>query len=203
VELNSLPTISVTRPKPLWQFLAARFGIPAAAVILIMAFLAVSSHNYASVGVLMVVVIGIAAVIVAVETSLILRVLARRQQRLWTASPPGTLFAAHVRQVGTLAGAASGPSSARRGLRPGKLLLDGGGVSFTPSANRGPRSETSLTWRQLSDVRLTPNPGSAVGRLEVITTSGQIVSWLIPSGAVTKLIGVLDRLHAEHLDRSD
>jgi hypothetical protein len=29
------------------------------------------------------------------------------------------------------------------------------------------------------------------------------VSWLIPSGAVTKLIGVLDRLHAEHLNRSD
>jgi hypothetical protein len=202
VVLNSLPMISVARPKPLWQWMAVRMGTAAGLVIVLLAFLAVTSHKYASVGELALVVFGFLAVILAVETPLILRVLARRQQRLLTSSPPGTLFAAYVRQVGTLAGAVSGPASARSGLRPGKLLLNGGGVSFTPSGNRGLPYDTTLSWRQLSDVRLTPSPGSACGRLEVITGNGQVVSWVIPSSAVTRLIDVLDRVQAEHLERS-
>lgn len=147
--------------------------------------------------------LGIAAVIVAVETALILRAFARRQQRLFSASPAGTLFASYVRQVGTLAGAVSGPASARRGLRPGKLLLTQGGVSFTPSRSRELSGETTLTWRQLSDVRLTPSQGTARGRLEAVTANGQVVSWIVPSSAITRLIGALGQLQADRLHRSD
>jgi hypothetical protein len=202
VELNSLPTISVARPRPFWQFLAVRVGVPVGLVMVFLAFVAVRTHNYASVGKLMLLVFGIMAAIIAVEAPLILRALARRQSRLWAASPPGTLFAGYVRQAGTLAGAVSGPASARSGLHPAQLLLNDGGVSFTPSGNRGLPSETTLTWGQLSDVRLMPNPGTAGGRLEVLTTNGQVVSWLIPSTAVIKMIDALVRIQAERRDRS-
>ena len=202
MESNSLPRITVARPRPFWQWLAVRLSTVAALMIVFLVFLAARSHNYASVAELGLVVFGILAVIMAVETPLILRVFARRQQRLFSAAPAGTLFATYVRQVGTLAGAVSGPASARRGLRPGKLLLNSSGLSFTPSGNRGLPCETTLTWRQLSDLRLRPSPGLAGGRLEVITTHGEIVSWLVPSSAITRLIEVLGRIQAGHLHRS-
>lgn len=138
-----------------------------------------------------------AALIAAIEIALLLRLQARRQRRVFDTAPQGTLFAARVSQVGTLAGAASGPASARRGLRQGTLLLNATGLSFTSPARRGTRRDTNLSWQQLSAVRLTPSPGAATGRLKAITIDGQVVSWLIPHYSCEALIQALDRFRAQ------
>lgn len=113
------------------------------------------------------------------------------------------MFAARVSQVGTLAGAVSGPASARRGLRQGTLVLNATGVSFNSSARRGGQRDTNLSWQQLSAVRLSPSPGSAAGRLKAVTTDGQVVSWLIPHYSCGTLIQALDRIRAEHAIPAD
>jgi hypothetical protein len=191
VVLSSPPEISVVRPKPFGRWLATRLGLPAAVLLIAMTFLGVQGHNSAAVlGGL--VALAVAALIGAIEIPLLLRLQARRQRRVFDTAPEGTLFAARVSQVGTLAGAASGPESARRGLRQGTLLLNATGISFTSSARRGGQRETNLSWQQLSAVRLTPSPGSAAGRLRAITSNGQVVTWLIPHYSVGTLVQALD-----------
>lgn len=193
--LSSPPEISVIRPKPFGRWLAIRLGLPAAVLLVAMAFLGVRGHNSAAVlGGL--VALAVAALIGAIEIPLLLWLQARRQRRVFDTAPEGTLFAARVSQVGTLAGAVSGPASARRGLRQGTLLLNATGISFTSSVRRGGLRETSLSWQQLSAVRLTPSSGSAAGRLRAITSNGQVVSWLIPSYSVGTLVQALDQIRA-------
>jgi hypothetical protein len=197
VVLRSSPEISVVRPRPFRRWIAIRLGVPAAVVLVGMAFLGVHSRNPAAVlGGLA--ALGVAALIVGIEMPLILWLLARKQRRVFDSAPEGTLFAARVRQVGRLAGAVSGPASARRGLRPGTLLLNAAGLSFSSSARRGGQLDTNLSWQRLSAVRLTPSPGSATGRLKAIAIDGQVVSWVIPHYSCGTLIQALDRIRAQH-----
>jgi hypothetical protein len=195
--LSSPLQISVVRPRPFRQWIAVRLGAVAALMLAVVAFLGVRGHNSAAVigglGAL-----GVMAVIAAIEIPLVLRVMARRQQRVFDTAPQGTLFAARVSQLGTLAGAVSGPESARRGLRQGTLLLNATGVSFTPSARRGGQGDTSISWQELSAVRLSPSPGSASARLQAITGDGRAVSWLIPPSCVGTLVQALDGIPAQH-----
>ena len=197
MELNSPLEISMVRPRPFRRWIAIRLGAAAAPVIAVMAFLSVRDHNSAAaIGGLG--ALGVMAVIAAIEIPLLLRIMARRQRRVYETSPEGTLFAARLSQVGTLAGTVSGPNSARRGLRQGTLLLNAAGISFTSSAHRGGHRDTNLTWQQLSAVRLTPSPGSAAARLQAITGDGQAVSWLVPHYSVGLLAHALDRVRAQH-----
>jgi hypothetical protein len=193
--LISPPEISVVRSKPFGRWLATRLGLPAAVLLIAMTFIGVRGHSSAAVlGGL--VALAVAALIGAIEIPLLLKLQARQQRRVFDTAPEGTLFAARVSQVGTLAGAVGGPESARRGVRQGTLRLDATGISFTSSARRGGMRDTSLSWQQLSAVRLTPSPGSAGGRLRAITSTGQVVSWLVPHYSVGTLVQALDRIRA-------
>lgn len=194
--LSSSPEVSVVRPRSFRRWIGIRLGVPAAVVLIAMAFLGVHSRNSAAVlGGLA--ALGVAALIGAIEIPLLLRLQARKQRRVFDTAPQGTLFAARVSQLGTLAGAVSGPASARRGLRQGTLALNATGLSFSSSARRGMQRYTNLSWQQLSAVRLTPSPGSAAGRLKAITIDGQVVSWLIPHYSCETLIQALDRFRAQ------
>jgi hypothetical protein len=194
---SSSPEISVVRPRSFRSWIAIRLSVPAAVVLVAMAFLGAHSRNSAAVlGGLA--ALGVAALIVGIEMPLVLWLLARKQRRVFASAPQGTLFAARVNQVGGLAGAVSGPASARRGLRQGRLVLNATGVSFSSSARRGTQRDTNLSWQQLSAVRLTPSPGSAAGRLKAITSDGQVVSWLIPHYSCGTLIQALDHIRAQH-----
>jgi len=197
VVLSSPPEISVVRPKPFGRWIAVRMGFPYAVVLVAMALLGVRDHNPAAVlGGLA--AVGVAALILAIEMPLVLRLQARRQRRVFDTAPHGTLFAARVSQVGTLAGAVSGPASARRGLRQGTLLINEDGISFTSSRRRGVQRDTNLRWQQLSALRLTPSPSKPTGRLKAVTTDGQIVSWLIGHSSCGPLIQALDQIRAQH-----
>jgi hypothetical protein len=196
VVLGSSPEISVVRPRSFGRWIAIRL-IPVAVVLMAFAFFGVYSRNSGAVfGALA--ALGVAALILGIELPLILRLQARTQRRVFETAPEGTLFAARVSQVGQLAGAVSGPASARRGLRQGRLVLNAAGVSFSSAARRGTQRDTNLSWQQLSAVRLTPSPGSAGGRMKAITFDGQVVSWLIPHYSCGPLIEALDRIRAQH-----
>jgi hypothetical protein len=197
VVLSSPPEINVVRPKPFGRWIAIRMGLPYAVVLIAMALLSVRDHNSAAVlGGLA--AAGVAALILAIEMPLVLRLQARTQRRVFDTAPHGTLFAGRVSQVGTLAGAVSGPTSARRGLRQGTLLINEDGVSFTSSTRRGVQRDTNLSWHHLSALRLTPSPGKPTGRLKAITTEGQVVSWLIGHFSCGPLIQALDQIRAQH-----
>jgi hypothetical protein len=202
VELSYLPKITVVRPKPFWQWLGIRLGPIVVAVTVFMAVLMGRSHAAAAV-LLGLLVVAVVAVILPAEALLIFRLAERRQQKLLSESPAGTLFAASVRQVGVLAGAVSGPASAREGMRPGRLRLDGTGLSFNSAPTRRKPCETDITWQHMSEMTLTPSPGSAGGRLNVITSDGQTVYWLIPAfGGLAGLMKVLGRLQEQQRELS-
>ena len=120
--VSSLPEISVIRPKPLGRWIAMRLGLPFGVPLIAMAFLGVQDHNSAAVlGGLA--AFAVAALIRAIEIPVLLKLQARRQRRVFDTAPLGTLFAARVSQVGTLAGAVSGPAACGRArcwsTRPG------------------------------------------------------------------------------------
>jgi hypothetical protein len=197
VVLSSPPEISVVRPRPFGRWIAIRLGLPFAVMLIAMALLSVQDHNSAALlGGLA--AVAVAVLIYALEIPVLLRLQARRQRRVFDNAPEGTLFASRVSQIGTLAGAVSGPASARRGLRQGTLLINATGVSFTSSTRRGAQRDTSLSWQQLSALRLTPSPSKPSGRLKAITTDGQVVSWVIPHPSCGPLIQALDQIRAEH-----
>jgi hypothetical protein len=197
VVMSSPPEISVIRPKPFGRWIAMRLVLPFAVVLIAMALLSVQDHNSAAVlGGLA--AAAVAALIAAIEIPLVLKLEARRQRRVFGTAPVGTLFAARVSQVGTLAGAVSGPASARRGLRRGTLLVNAAGVSFTSLTGRGEQRDTNLSWQQVSAVRLMPRPGKAGGHLKAITNDGQVVSWLIPHFSCETLINALYQIPAQH-----
>ena len=198
VELSYLPKVTVVRPRPFWQWLAIRVGPIVVAVIVLLAVFAGRGHTAAAVlpGLL---AAGVVAVILPAEVLLMSRLAERRQRKALSESPPGTLFAGYVRQVGVLAGAVSGPPSAREGMRPGLLRLDWTGLSFTSAPSRRKPFETDINWQLVLELRLTPSPGSAGGRLTVITADGQTVYWLVPAfGGLAELIDTLDRLQEQH-----
>lgn len=178
-----LPKITVVRPRPFWQWLAIRLGPILLAVIVFSAVFAGKGHAAAAL-LLGLLVAGVVAVILPAKALLISRLAERRQRQLLSESPPGTLFAGSVSQVGVLAGAVSGPLSAREGMRPGRLRLDRTGLSFASAPSRREPFKTDINWQLVSELRLTPSPGRAGGRLTVITADGQTVYWLVPALAV-------------------
>jgi len=72
-------------------------------------------------------------------------------------------------------------------------------VSFRAARN-GRARDTSLAWKQLSRVDVTPGRSPIDVRLKVVTADGQTVTWLLRG--FRELSAALSRLQLAHNDRT-
>jgi hypothetical protein len=173
-----------------WQWLGLRLGLPVGGVLVFGVVTGIRTDNS---GLTSGALIAAAAVIIlsAIEVPLINYAYARRRRKALESSAAGTLFAADGSQIGYLAGALSGPAESRSGLRSGRFTFDNTGVNFRVSRNRR-AGDTSLAWKQISRVDVTPGRSPILARLKVITTDGQTVTWLL--GGFQDLTAALSQL---------
>ena len=164
--------MDIGEPKTLGRWLGRRLGPAGLVVVVVMVVMALSSHSMAPVEGL-VIAVAAAALIWGLEFALFLRLGRRVRRRQLNLAPAGSLFAAPAfPDRARIVGGVDLPRPAS--TKPGRFALGPAGLSYVRPGETAP--EVSLAWPQVSSLSLKPLT-AMMGRLEVSTDNGQVLSW--------------------------
>jgi hypothetical protein len=156
--------------------LFARVGTPVILVITVAVIGGVISRHPGLIGSALIAG-AIAAAIIGIELSFVLRAIRRRQQHLLASSPAGTLFAAQATPVRPADGIGGRPRRTARRER-GLLRIDDTGATFANTQDRPPRAPMTFPWDQVSRIEITPR-SPWIADLELVSAFGQTVCWRV------------------------
>ena len=156
-----IPTTDIVRPKGLWRFVFTRLAT-VAAIALVMVWVLNNTRRGVTEAVIFLAAI---ALVAAVQVPLLKSRWRRLDQQRLAALPEGAIYA----------GPARAESSSGSGGRPvpGELLLDRGGVSFTPR-RADATVPSKLSWAGISHVELRPVAAAPLAGSLVLTVGGGI-----------------------------
>jgi hypothetical protein len=148
------------RPKGLWRFVFTRL-VTVAAIALVMVW----ALNNTRRGVIEAIVfLGVIALVAAVQVPLFQQRWRHLDERRLESLPSDTIYAGPAR-------AESPPGAVGNRPVPGELVLNGKGVSFIPK-RAGELPTSSVTWAEISHIRLQPISAAPLAGALVLTVAG-------------------------------